>query len=486
MNKTMKNRISLTLIFFLFTIIINAQYSKSDLKRLKRLKKKHDFISVNYRYLDKSTNCSNVIVGEYSKSPSDRGGNYSNGVKKLKKIDLKGKVIESISNYNITLPFSDNHKKYKNLIRIKSNINGKVGLMDNCGTLILTPTYDHINAFNEEGFAVCFKGNFIQIINTKGEPVLKEMKPYDVDYNSFWTIPTPGRINRLKIIGKSIVISDSKVYAVYDIEKKINLTKFEYSDIEFDDLINFGDKKYFKAKRNEKHTLIDIETGKELIPPVFYEIDNIIKDNNEYFVVGKANNHKNYNRYNIEKKSFVFPLDVEFSEAKKIKGFNDKWVVTNHSNGWSRGIYDTTQKKYLINLNSDISNISSRPLNNAVKIDYNNTTNDISKLYDLTKSEFMSLKVGKKYDPKKIVLKAEGKEVMFLNYSFQPNPRSTLSKYNIIYDNNWNIIVENIRVRGLKTRGDIFYFYEIINNQRKYTAYNILGELIGEKRNFIP
>lgn len=484
-NEIMKKQINFTLIFFLFTSIIFAQYNKSDLKKIKRLKKKYDFISADNNYFKKPTNCLNIIAGEFSKGPSDGGGGYNKAIKNLRKIDIKGNVIENISSYYITLPFSHNHKKYKDLIRIKSYNNNLVGIMNNCGEVILKPTYDHINAFNEQGLAVCFKSNNIQVIDKHGKPVLKEMLPYDVDYNSFWTIPTPGEINKLAVIGQSLIVSNGTNYGLYNVMNNENLTEFEYSKIKIKP-INFNSNKYFKAKKNGKYTLIEVETGEILIPPVFHEIKSISNYNGKNYVEGKTNNGENYNIYDIEKKEFIFPRNMEFSEARTITGEKDKWIIIDKKNTWSTGLYDTKSKTFLIEFDQNISNISTSSLNNTVQINYKNSNNDVSKLFDFKKSELMSLKVGKKYSPKKIKLKSENKEVTFLNYQFQPDSKSTVSMYNIIYDHNWNIIVENVRVRGLKTKGDLFYFYEIVDGVKKYTAYNILGELVGEKRNFKP
>ena len=56
----------------------------------------------------------------------------------------------------------------------------------------------------------------------------------------------------------------------------------------------------------------------------------------------------------------------------------------------------------------------------------------------------------------------------------------------IIYDNNWNILEEDIKLYSLKSKGDIIYFYELVNGQKKYTAYDINGKLIGSKREYNP
>ena len=95
--------ITITFIFFLLTSIISAQHNKSDIKKIKKLKKKYDFISVDNKYFNKPTNCLNIIVGDYSKGPSDGGSRYNKGIKNLREIDIKGNVIENISSYYLSL-----------------------------------------------------------------------------------------------------------------------------------------------------------------------------------------------------------------------------------------------------------------------------------------------------------------------------------------------------------------------------------------------
>ncbi len=56
----------------------------------------------------------------------------------------------------------------------------------------------------------------------------------------------------------------------------------------------------------------------------------------------------------------------------------------------------------------------------------------------------------------------------------------------MVYDNKWNIIVDDLNLHGLKAKGDFIYFYELVNGEKKYTAYDINGQLIGESRNFKP
>ena len=88
----------------------------------------------------------------------------------------------------------------------------------------------------------------------------------------------------------------------------------------------------------------------------------------------------------------------------------------------------------------------------------------VLKIYDLNYKMYASAKIGNKYDPEKIVLTKDGKEVVFLMFVFQPNPRSTVGMYSIIYDNNWDFVdfIEKLSMSRIKVKKICFIFLRIL------------------------
>src|SRR6478609_8261230 len=215
----------LTILFLSLSFISFSQQNND--KKIEKLKKKYDYVS---NISDQQT----FLTGKSIKGPSDGGGGFTMGLNTIKIVNLEGKVImePELANYRILLPFGRNDVKYSNLFCL-CGANNKVGIINTNGKIILEPTYDHINGFNAKGQAIAFNGDVLQVIDSEGRQILKENYKYKVNYDSFFSIPTPGKINYFNVINNNLVCSKDGVnYGVINVLTNKTVIPFEYSAID--------------------------------------------------------------------------------------------------------------------------------------------------------------------------------------------------------------------------------------------------------------
>ncbi|MEJ5106187.1 WG repeat-containing protein [Chryseobacterium sp. MYb328] len=176
--------------------------------------------------------------------------------------NLKGQYGMVHSSGSIVIPF-----EYEDLQKQKSGFilgrkNGKTGVLDKNGKIKIPFQYKNLEEFDED--ANLFIADH-KIINIDNQPIL-------LGYDSI----VPIYYNSQKFI-----VSKNKKYGIVDIKNKI-LLPLEYDEIS--NWVEYGPEKRHFVVKNGKYGLIEYETFKTIIPPVY---DEFIQRRNMVFA------HKN-------------------------------------------------------------------------------------------------------------------------------------------------------------------------------------------------
>ncbi len=431
-----------------------GQLSKDDQKKLKKLKKEYEFVSIDKYQIDDNFKCENIFVGSYIYGVNDGGGAPRNAVKNIKLITIDNKTVKEINDFIILLPLSNNHKDFANLIRIESTKNGLVGFMTNCGEIILQPKYNYINGFNKDGYAVAFSEKNIDVIDTKGNSVLKHKLYYEFDYQNSRTYPLSNQADKLQVVDNNLIAKRelNGNYGIYNVKEGKFLTDTKYSEIDLKPL-NINKKSYYRVKYNDKYSLYDIETNTEVIPNLFSEIENLFENNSKMYVSGITQKEPyNYNWYDINTRSFILPTTIVSSRLSPIKGHQNLWIVKGqideNQNDLGNGIYDIQQKKYVLEPKEDYEDIRDMVLFNTLQISTKQTR--FKEFYSLDQRKLLELEISNKklgggVYPKKIRLRNnEGNEEdTFVIFMIQPNG-DFKGAYHVIYDKNWKEVYKGL------------------------------------------
>ena len=482
----MKITNSFILIFSLIVTSAFGQLSKQEQKKLKKIKKQYDFVSIDKYRIDDKFKCDNIFVGDYIYGVNDGGGAPRNAIKNLKLITIDNKLVKEIKDYIIISSTGRSSEKYKNLIRIESTRNGLMGIMTNCGEIILQPKYNYINSgFNNEGHAVAFLGNTIDILDSKGNSVLKQKLFYDVKYQNSRTYPLDKNVYSLKVIDGNIIAKKelNGKYGIYNISEGEFISELKYSEIDINP-IRLNQSNYFKVKYDGKFSLFNVNTKTELIPNIFSEI----KDLSEKYVIGNTKDFMteksaNFNWYDLETKKFVFPTGIESYRLQPIKDFPDLWIanVSFTKDGEKKlgnSIYDTSINKFLIEPNDNYERISQTGFFKTLEVSVKNSNNKL--FFSLEKRKFLELEISNKklsggIYPKRIILKNSNdkKEIYFMIYLIQPN-KDFRGSYHVIYDREWNEIFKGL-INSDKVIDNVLAFkkVEYENGLKYYTPMKI-------------
>ncbi|WP_223608252.1 WG repeat-containing protein [Chryseobacterium sp. OSA05B] len=236
---------------------------------------------------------SNHAFSEYYNAR--KGKIYSFFNKDLKKI---GESYEAVYN---DFSNSDPTLIYKNLKR-------KYGIVDWQGNVIVPFEYDELRQIENTTFLWVKKGNFYGVISEKGQikiPIkYKEITSvYDkfdnnedvskflfitngmvIDINNNIVIKGYNSLSPLFYNHNKLIASKNKKFGIIDISKKV-LLPLEYDEIS--NWVEYGPEKRQFIEKNGKHGLIEFETFKIIIPPIY---DQFISRENLIFASknGKA------------------------------------------------------------------------------------------------------------------------------------------------------------------------------------------------------
>ena len=460
----------LTILFLSLSFISFSQQNND--KKIEKLKKKYDYVS---NISDQQT----FLTGKSIKGPSDGGGGFTMGLNNIKIVNLEGKVImePELANYRILLPFGRNDVKYSNLFCLWGG-NNKVGIINTNGKIILEPTYDHINGFNAKGQAIAFNGDVLQVIDSEGRQILKENYKYKVNYDSFFSIPTPGKINYFNVINNNLVCSKDGVnYGVINVLTNKTVIPFEYSAIDPELFIKDTDTIGYPVFKNKLVTIRDIKTNKELSPFVFEEITDVIKINNGSYLEGKNDNvvdntrESLFNYFDLKNQKLVFPKGLKMSKAIPIN--NTFWIV----NYYGDFLVYNVVKNEAIKTNDEIISIS-KLTDKAVL--YENKSH-ASWVYDLEKNKKI-MEFPKKPSVYSFSLKKDGRIKDF--FTLTSSKEGNWMDFSTLYDNELNVIFSDLNYAASYVEEDKYIISEDINGKRVMTAYDFDGKIIGEKYKF--
>ncbi len=461
-------------------------------KRLYGLINKEGEVTIKpqYLFLKGVSKCNSLLASNQPLyGPDDGGGRFVKGFKDILLINPENKLIKNLGEIKIIhVQGRDKTGDFKNIFNFV-NSSGQMGLIDDCGRILVPAQYLHINRFNEKGQAVVFKKNSIQVINSRGEKLLPEPLPYEVNPMDFISIPTPGEVTRLYVIDNKILSVNKGRYGIVDIKNNRLMVPYEYEKISPLLTIHQNDTIGYRAKKNGKETFLDIHTGKEKLPLIFTFIKNWGIEGDKRYVTGwlkDSSGKEKLNVYDLKKKKMLFPRDFSIDEAKFMN--NDNWIIRftsenypiQNSNNLEKnlGIYNTKEGRFVlkpgISGKFDLSKINNRF---AVFYDKKNRKGGI---FDAHKQQSFTM-----FDYKPEIKSIQGGE--FYRLTFRITKRlpkgyiSTTFLYSY-YSKDFKPLMENIKEKAsFHYENHKLFLYPDIYREKILKVYNIDGELIQEK-----
>jgi len=464
-------------------------------------------IEPQYKFLSRVSKCQTLLASNQPiSSPYDGGGRYNKGVGQLKLITPDNKVVKNLSGIQLVLTFGkDLNNDYKDIYNFKTP-NGKMGLIDNCGKIIVPAEYDHINRFNTKGQVIAFKGNSVEIFDYEGHKLSQKPYSFQVDYNKFNTIPTPGELNYLYVLNDKLICNNNGKYGIINIKTGAVFTPFEFDYIRLKPFLPntySTDTIGFIAQKNKKQTIIDYQTGKKKAPFIFNSISGVFKMGKKEYVTGYINDaqqtqkglisqKKNY--YDVAAQKLVFPPTLSVKEGTPV---NDSlWIINitkmvKIQNGIRyknlRGLYHLTKKKFLIGP-QDENTLSLRKITgNAIYI--NDFKNKKYWVYDINKqTEIVHFDRPAELHifPSVLDRSLPNSGVKFLVFYIKyvktfPNSRKKSTHYKkSFYTINFKPILENVQA-SCKYKNGQLQIRVFNNGQQTLKIYDEKGNLVSEK-----
>ena len=230
-------------------------------------------------------------------------------------------IILLLGGYFTFKSINENNLKYEvakidnyNYFVLKSN--GKYGVIDKTGNIIISSEYDDVKIPNpEKPIFVCYNGNNTKILNEKNEEVLQEYKNVE-----------PIRLTNIA----SDLMYEKSVFK-YEENGKYGIVSFEGKKITnaiYEELESLPYKEgQLQIKQDGKYGVINIK-GKKIIPNKYDKIvaDGYYTDENQYdfagYIVslttdeGYRYGYINYNRKKI--------LDVEYNDMSRVNEISEE------------------------------------------------------------------------------------------------------------------------------------------------------------------
>jgi len=201
--------------------------------------------------------------------------NYTYFKRGLCRVERNGKIAYLNQNFEEVVPFGTYEiaEPFRNYLGIVGK-NGKYGIIDTLGTVILPLEYDFIEHpteySNESDLFAVKKGNNIQILDNQANPIT------DFDIQEFeWD----SYKNEQSFQRYFLIIKNSGLVGTVSDKGNVEIP-FEYQKI-----VPFDGKKVTYARQNGKYGLIDYQ-GKVILP--FEYVDAYTEKFFEYFVFEKA------------------------------------------------------------------------------------------------------------------------------------------------------------------------------------------------------
>ena len=408
------------------------------------------------------------------------------GLKNSKVISKQGKTVKEFIDAKIEFLRNQNNFGLDSYFKLW-NKNRKGTLINSNGDFILKPEYDYISFFNNKGQIIAFKNEDIFIFNNKGQQLNKVPLKYKTQLYPIATTRFPllkdANTKKLKVIDNQIICSlDGINYGVYSLKENKVIIPFKYDMINSELLIKEKDTIAYKVFKKGLSSLVDYHSQNEMLPYVFEEITTVLNTNGKTFIEGNRKTKKGsiinlwVNYLDLETKKLVFPKELNLYKATPI---NQKfWIVTINNSVFKNGFQKTIKSMSIYNIQD--SRFIEKPVldkySSIDKLSSNlvlfNTKFNGSWIYDLVKKEKVAL-YTRKPSINKFKLKKANLERNF--FIIRENGKNTL------YDEEFNIVFKDLSYNTSFIEADRFIIKERIDNKYVKTAYDINGNIIGEK-----
>jgi len=446
-------------------------------------------IKPQYLFLKGVSKCNTLLASNQRLyGPDDGGGRFVNGYKEIRLITPKNKLIKELNGIKIIHIFGkDKTADYKNIFNFVNSF-GQMGLIDDCGQILVPAEYLHINRFNKKGQAVVFKKDSIQVVNYRGEKLLPNFLPYKVNPVDFITIPTPGEINYLYVINNKLQTNKNGLYSIVDINNNTLLVPYVYEKISpLLTIYQQNDTIGYRAKKNGKETFLDINTGKEKLPLIFNVIKKWGIEGNKRYLMGGFKNKNGYvkvNVYDLKEEKMLFPQDFSINEATPLE--NNNWIITyipvnlKNQNNFKqyKGVYDTQKGQFVLKPHES-NKYELWKVNNRFVEFYNSKTRK-SGVFDAKKQQIVVW-----FDNKpdiKVIQYGEFYKVTFRKRRRLPNGYVSTTFLNSYFTKDFKPIVENIKEKAsFHYENHKLFLYPDIYREKLLRVYNTDGKLIWEK-----
>ena len=237
----------------------------------------------------------------------DTNSLYFNNLVGYKINGLWGFYSKNDKSVNIPPSFTDVKVFNSDLIEVKKE--GKWGLMDYRGNLVVKPLYDSIDSFSTGKFLVETNGLF-GIITSDGNIIIpvsyQSIKPFNSNYIKVskdskvglisvndGKIVVPVAYDDILVMKKYYKVKSGGKWGIINDSQKI-IVSASYDDIKY---LN---KKYFGVKNSKYWGIVSSQTGQVVVPVKYERV--AINDSGE-FRVRKNGKWETYNEQNENKKS---------------------------------------------------------------------------------------------------------------------------------------------------------------------------------------
>ena len=293
------------------------------------------------------------------------------------------------------------------------------------------------------------------------------------------------------MINNKLIAQKNGLYGIIDIRKNITFTAFVYENISIRLLKHENDTIGYRVKKNDKETILDIKTGKEILPFVFNSISKIGVDGNKRYVSGwlKERETGRYSVSNIfdrKEGKLLFPRDFSFSKVYPMN--NDNWIIyfistrfpKQSQNNYSEynGIYNTKSHQFI--LEPRVSNkFSLMKVNNRFAEFYDKKAKKAG-IFDVKKQKTVVL-----FDHHPEITIIHGGDFYRLAFKItklMPNGSVLTSYVYSYFTKDFQPIMENIKEKAFfHYENHKLFIYPDLYSQKLLRVYNTDGELIQEK-----
>jgi WG containing repeat len=457
--------------------------------------------------------CDKFFTGKPLLSGNDGGGNTIEEFEDIELHDLSDPKVGIKLNFN----FADGSRRQLFEVYQIFDRNNKIGLINSCGKVIIQPKYNHIANFNNLGLAVAYTDSEYTVIDTLGNPILKQGFKHGLSNFYKYNNESYDDIKDNRIIGSN----DGKLFGIYDFKEDKQLIPFVYDDISVienksyqvneGEMVNY----FYLARKNEVESIIDYSNFNEILPLSLQAngYSSILKINGKYFIdfyktkkiIRQINSSTSideskffHNIYYDGKTLFDPKLEI-----KNIEIFKNRFITLQLHNGGSM-VYDLEKSKFVSNFPNDLVKINGVNFTISISKNEGNLIKGIEEYFQVsflcgdkcTRNALFNLDGKAKTTPLQegsfsIIEVDKAKDIFF--YLVQHRVNNFELNYNYsLFNNDGKLILDNFNMYDSKL--DYAYFVKnnqlVLNEEIKgienshlygKTAFDINGNMVGER-----